>query len=132
MLLEVKYLLLRMGPRNDQEVRIDGARLHHDLPAFEGIGNGHQETTGGGELRGAHHFAVNGIAGDGFDALLTQLRSGVWIALDYEVGQLGLAQGFAHYAANSPMADKDDVIGQPGDRYRLAATRFGRRPWLEG
>ena len=63
---------------------------------------------------------------------LTQLRSGVWIALDYEVGQLGLAQGFAHYAANSPMADKDDVIGQPGDRYRLAATRFGRRPWLEG
>ena len=61
MLFEVKYLLLGMGPRNDQEVRIDGARLHHDLPAFEGIGNGHQETTGGGELRRAHHFAVHGM-----------------------------------------------------------------------
>jgi hypothetical protein len=29
------------------------------------------------------------------------------------------------------MADKDDVIGQPGDRDRLAAARFGRRSWLE-
>ena len=36
------------------------------------------------------------------------------------------------YAAYPPMADKDDVISQPGDWYRLAATRFRRRSWLEG
>ena len=52
-LLQVKHLLLGMGPGNDEQIGIGGARLHHRLTAFEGLGDRHQEATGRGEVGGA-------------------------------------------------------------------------------
>ena len=71
-LLQMQNLLVGMRTGDDQQIRIDRARLLDNLPPFKGIGDRHQKAARCSQVGAGQHLGIGCIAGDGFRALLAR------------------------------------------------------------
>ena len=63
MLAQMLELLVGMGAGDDAEAGLELPRLLHDVAAFEGIGDRHDQAARGRQIGGGKQFGIGGVAG---------------------------------------------------------------------